>query len=116
MREILKIREIGDPILATVCEEVDLKKIGDKEFLDFIKNLKATLINSGALGLAAPQVGKGIRVIAVRVHMTDKNKMAYEDMREIPLTVMINPKLKVIGNAKTNLEYEACASVPAITR
>jgi peptide deformylase len=36
-------------------------------------------------------------------------------MEEIPLTVMINPKLKIISNEDTDVQYEACASVPQIT-
>lgn len=36
-------------------------------------------------------------------------------MEEIPLTVMINPRLKIINGADTDLQYEACASVPEIT-
>lgn len=36
-------------------------------------------------------------------------------MEEIPLTVMINPRLKVINGVDTDLQYEACASVPEIS-
>ncbi len=78
-------------------------------------DLKTTLVNQGIFGLAAPQVGVDLRVIAIRVQLNEKNKNSYKDMKEIPLTVMINPKLKVIENVETDLQYEACASVPEIT-
>lgn len=60
-------------------------------------------------------MGSDLRVIAIRVKLNKENKNSYKDMREIPLTVMINPRLKVIGNAETDLQYEACASVPEIS-
>ncbi len=35
-------------------------------------------------------------------------------MEEIPLTIMINPKVKRIDGVGTSIEYEACASVPEV--
>lgn len=69
----------------------------------------------GIFGLAAPQLGVDLRVIAIRVKLTAENQKSYKNMEEIPLTVMINPKIKIISNVDTDVQYEACASVPEIT-
>lgn len=69
----------------------------------------------GIFGLAAPQLGVDLRVIAIRVKLTVDNQKSYKNMEEIPLTVMINPKIKIISNVDTDVQYEACASVPEIT-
>ena len=37
MGKVLKVREVGDPILNKKCDEVDIKNIND-EILDIIKN------------------------------------------------------------------------------
>ena len=42
MGKVLKIREVGDPILNIKCEEVNINNI-DKEILDMIEDLKETL-------------------------------------------------------------------------
>ena len=42
MGKVLKVREVGEPILNKKCDEVDIKKIND-EILDIIEDLKSTL-------------------------------------------------------------------------
>lgn len=42
MGRVLKVREIGDPILSTKCREVDIKNI-NQEILKEIEDLKETL-------------------------------------------------------------------------
>ena len=46
MRRILKVREIGDPILSTKCKNVDVNNI-DNEILDEIEDMKETLNFTG---------------------------------------------------------------------
>jgi len=56
-----------------------------------------------------------LRIIAIKVKLNENGNNSYKDMEEILLTVMINPRLKIINGADTDLQYEACASVPEIT-
>ncbi len=57
MGKVLKVREVGDPILTTKCQEVDIKNI-NKEILEEIDDLKETLNFTDGFGIAAPQAGK----------------------------------------------------------
>lgn len=56
MGKILKIREVGDPVLNLVCQKVDVQNINN-ETLEDIEDLKETLKFTGGFGIAGPQVG-----------------------------------------------------------
>jgi len=109
MGKVLKIREVGDPILNIKCEDVNINNI-DKEILDMIEDLKETLNFSSGFGIAAPQVGINKRIAIIQV---DKEKCSYKDCEDVPLTIMINPTWKNLSNDK-DVQFEACLSVPQI--
>lgn len=79
-----------------------------------LDDLKTTLKESKGYGLAAPQVGVGLRVIAVEVNTINNKETSYKDMSDVPFTIMINPRTKVIQGAKVESEYEGCLSIPEI--
>ena len=57
------IRLFGDPVLRTKADPVvDF----DKELRTLVRDLTETLLDEGGAGLAAPQIGVGLRVFAVR--------------------------------------------------
>lgn len=107
--KVLKIREIGDPILQVKCEEVDIKNIND-EILQEIEDMKETLNFSSGFGIAAPQIGINKRIAIIQV---DAEKCPYKNAENIPTTVMINPTWKKLSD-NTDIEYEGCLSVPSI--
>ncbi|ADD42254.1 peptide deformylase [Stackebrandtia nassauensis] len=61
---IVPIRLFGDPVLRTPADEV---KTFDKEFRKLVRNLTDTMLDEGGAGLAAPQLGVGLRVFAFDV-------------------------------------------------
>ncbi len=109
MGRVLKVREIGDPILSTKCREVDIKNI-NQEILKEIEDLKETLNYTEGFGIAAPQAGIDRRIVIIQV---DKEKCTYKDCEEIPTTVMINPTWRNISE-EIESEFEGCLSVPSI--
>ena len=109
MGKILKIKEVGDPILEKECDEVDIKNI-NKDILDIIEDLKATLEFGTGLGIVAPQIGVNKRIIVVGAKKED---IKYNDAEEIPITTMINPTWKNLSE-DTDVQYEGCMSVPTI--
>ena len=61
------IRLFGDPVLRTKADAVvDF----DKELRKLVKDLTETLLDEGGAGLAAPQIGVGLRVFAFDVDDT----------------------------------------------
>ena len=91
MGKVLKIREVGDPVLEKECDKVDI-----------IEDLKSTLEFGTGLGIAAPQIGINKRIIVVGAK---KENIKYHDAEEIPVTAMINPTWRKISN-ETDIQYE----------
>ena len=109
MARVLRIREIGDPILSMKCKEVDIKNI-NQEILEEIEDLKETLNFTEGFGIAAPQVGIDKRIVIVQV---DKEKCTYKNCEKVPTTVMINPTWRKLLE-ETESEFEGCLSVPSV--
>lgn len=96
---------VNNPILRARSQEVD--KI-DKSLAEFFPVLKKMMRTHDGVGLAAPQIGKNIRVIATTQWQKkgDKKKFVWE-------IIMINPKLLQVSK-ETFLAEEACLSVPDV--
>lgn len=109
MGKVLKVREVGDPILFTKCKEVDIKNI-NQEILEEIEDLKETLNFTEGFGIAATQAGINRRIVVIQVN---KEKCTYKDCEDIPTTVMLNPTWKKLSE-ETEIEFEGCLSVPSI--
>lgn len=109
MGKVLKVREVGDPILSKKCKKVDIKNI-NQEILEEIEDLKETLNFTEGFGIAASQAGINRRIVIIKV---DKEKCTYKDCEDIPITVMLNPTWKKLSE-ETEIEYEGCLSVPNI--
>lgn len=110
MGKIIKVREVGAPVLNRISEEVDITNIND-DVIDIIEDLKATLEDGVGVGIAAPQIGINKRIIVVGAK---KENVRYNDAEDIPLTAMINPKWEKISD-ETDIQFEACLSVPSIS-
>lgn len=93
MGKVLKIREVGDPILNKTSDEVDIENINE-EVIDIIEDLKSTLEFGTGLGIAAPQIGINKQIIIVG---TKKENIKYNNAEEIPVTAMINPTWREIS-------------------
>ena len=64
MGKILKIREIGDPVLSKKSSEIDVRNI-NSEVIDIIEDLKATLEFGTGLGIEDPQIGINKIIIVI---------------------------------------------------
>ena len=81
---IKDIRLFGDPVLRTpAAEVVDF----DKELRQLVKDLTDTMIDAPGAGLAAPQIGVGLRVFTYYVddqlgHLINPNLDLSEEMQD----------------------------------
>ena len=94
---LLKVREIGDPVLRSKAKEIDEV---NKKTNDLIDNMFETMYEEDGVGLAAPQVGMLKRIAVV-------------DIREGNKVVLINPKI-IEEEGKAIME-EGCLSIPGET-
>lgn len=103
----LPIYLYGAEVLREPSKEAD---INDREMLKtLVSDMKETLKSADGCGLAAPQVGVGLRVLIVDgTGMTD----IYDYLKDFRRT-MINPVL--LEESGTMAEYsEGCLSVPGV--
>lgn len=93
---IRPIRLFGDPVLRTAAEPVtDF----DKQLRNLVKDLTETLRDAQGAGLAAPQIGVGLRVFAYAVG----DERGY----------LVNPELSFADEEELDGE-EGCLSFPGI--
>jgi peptide deformylase len=92
---IKDIRLFGDPVLRTpAAEVVDF----DKELRQLVKDLTDTMLEAPGAGLAAPQIGVGLRVFTYYVD----NQLGH----------LINPSLDLSSEMQDG--EEGCLSFPGI--
>ena len=106
---ILKIAKMGAPILGEIAEEV--LDPTSQETASVVSNMLETLIDSGGLGLAAPQVYISKRIIILFRLSSREEELNYDDATN--LLIMINPVIEPVSN-KMEVDWEACLSVPGM--
>lgn len=96
---ILKIITQPNPILRKKSVDVNLKEIISREFRRLLSSMLKTMVETDGVGLAAPQIGKNIRLIAI-----NSKDGAF---------CLINPKI-IKKSWATELDQEGCLSIPGI--
>ena len=104
---IKEIALIGEPILRQQTRDLTLEEIKSDKTQNFIDDLIETMRAENGAGLAANQVFSSLRICVIEVH----NNPRYPYKPNIPLTVLINPKIEPIGRDVFE-NYEGCLSVP----
>ena len=77
---ILPIVAYGDPVLRKMGKEID-KEYPELDTL--IANMKETMYNAHGVGLAAPQVGKAIRLFMVDTSPFAEDEELEEEERKV---------------------------------
>ncbi|PKM91661.1 peptide deformylase [Candidatus Falkowbacteria bacterium HGW-Falkowbacteria-1] len=96
MAELLEIIKHPNKILRIKSKEIDLEMTNNQSFIELAKNMEKTMLEKDGAGLAAPQVGKNIRLIV----LSHKKKNI----------IMINPFISKKSWAK-EIDLEGCLSV-----
>jgi len=112
--ELLPIVTYPDPVLSTVAKPVTEF---NQELELLVKNMLYTMYHAPGIGLAAPQIGKSIRLFVMDVdydreevtNAAGKTEMRYTNFNPL---VLINPVIK--GSGDKILYEEGCLSVPGV--
>src|ERR1700730_12045808 len=104
IRDVLKM---GDPRLLAVSEPVG--EFGTPELEMMITDMKDTMRHLNAAGLAAPQIGVGLRVVIFGFEENPR----YPEADPVPFTVLINPQLTPLGEEQEE-GWAGCLSVPGM--
>ncbi len=98
---------MGDPRLLEKSSPIE--RFGTPELGMLLADLRETMAHLNGAGLAAPQIGVGLRVVIFGV----KSNPRYPHVEEVPDTVLINPVLEPLG-AEQEEDWEGCLSVPGM--
>ena len=104
---IRQVLRMGDPRLLEQAQPVE--RFGTAELAALLGDMRDTMAHLNGAGLAAPQIGVGLRVVIFGVQSNPR----YPDAEEVPDTVLINPALQPLG-AETEEDWEGCLSVPGM--
>lgn len=102
-----KIAQVGHPVLRQRAREVTREELGSAVMQQFVDDLVDTMHDANGAGLAAIQVYEPIRIVAMEVG--DNPRYPYKP--KLPLTILVNPVLTVVGDEVFD-NYEGCLSVP----
>lgn len=98
---------MGDPRLLETARPV--AKFGTAELHELIRDMFDTMTEAGGVGLAAPQIGVGLRVVIFGFEQSER----YPDAEAVPRTILINPLITPLTDAE-ELGFEGCLSVPGL--
>jgi peptide deformylase len=104
IREVLKM---GDPRLLAVAEPVH--EFGTPALENLLADMRDTMQDLNGAGLAAPQIGVGLRVVIFGMDYNPR----YPEAAPVPYTVLINPQLTPLGDEMED-GWEGCLSVPGM--
>jgi len=103
---ILKVAQLGHPILREISKPVPEKKITSPDLQGFIDDLIETMREYDGVGLAAPQVHVGLQIAVMEINDNSR----YPDEENVPVTVFINPVITPLTE-ETMSVWEGCLSV-----
>ena len=104
---ILPIYIYGQPVLRKVAQDITPDYEGLQEL---IQNMYETLEASEGIGLAAPQIGRDIRVVVIDLDVLAEEYPEYKDFRK----AYINPHIAEYDDSEMESMEEGCLSLPGI--
>ena len=104
VREVLRM---GHPLLREITAPV--QRFDTVELHQLVADMDDTMRALNGAGLAAPQIGVGLRVVIFEVATNPR----YPDVEPVPYTVLVNPVLTPLGEEMEE-GWEGCLSVPGL--
>ncbi|HMV53029.1 MAG TPA: peptide deformylase [Rhodocyclaceae bacterium] len=104
IREVLRM---GDRRLLQPAQPVT--DFGTRELAALLVDMRDTMAHLNGAGLAAPQIGVGLRVVIFGLQANPR----YPEAEPVPDTVLINPALEPLSGEMED-GWEGCLSVPGM--
>ncbi|WP_030851089.1 peptide deformylase [Streptomyces sp. NRRL S-475] len=107
----LTIVAAGDPVLRQGTERYD-GQLGPALLARFVEALRVTMRAAPGVGLAAPQVGVGLRIAVIEdpAPVPEEVRLARGRVPQ-PFRVLVNPAYEPVGDPRAAF-FEGCLSVP----
>jgi len=104
---VMPIRRMGDPVLLARATPLAMPFPADLAML--VTDMIETMIDAGGVGLAAPQIGRSIRLFVYRLPQA----RAEPGAAEIAPRALVNPVLTPLSEEITE-DVEGCLSLPEL--
>ena len=104
IRDVLRM---GDPRLLARAREVE--RVDTPELRALLDDMRDTMRAESGAGLAAPQIGVGLRVVIFGLERNPR----YPDAEPVPYTEIVNPVLTPLSDELED-GWEGCLSVPGL--
>ena len=101
------ILRLGHPYLRQVAAPVT--EFSTPRLHELVQDMLDTMRANNGAGLAAIQIGVLLRVVVFELERNPR----YPDAESVPLTVLVNPTIEVLGEER-DLGWEGCLSVPGM--
>lgn len=105
---ILPIYTYGQPVLRKVAQDIPADY---PDLQELISNMFETLAASEGVGLAAPQIGKSIRVVVIDLDVLKDDLPEYAGFRHAYINAHI---LEADDKSKKETMEEGCLSIPGL--
>ena len=114
-KKVLPIVQLGDPVLRRPARDVTKAELADPKMKELLAAMKETMRRAPGVGLAAPQVGLGLRLAVIEdVPAADddltREERAAREREAVPFHVLVNPVLTVEDDAPVR-HFEGCLSL-----
>ena len=101
----------GDPVLRRAAVPYD-GELPDALLADLLAAMRVTMREAPGVGLAAPQIGLGVRIAVIEdPSLLPTETSAVRDRRPVPFRAIVNPRYEAVGELAAEF-YEGCLSVP----
>ena len=107
MARILEIAEMGREVLRRRAAEAELP--ASAELRELAEDMALTMEEADGVGIAAPQVFRGVRAMIV----APRANARYPDAEETPPFAAFNPEI-VEASAEMVKDWEGCLSIPGL--
>ena len=98
---------MGDPRLLEKSRPVEA--FGTPDLRALIGDMQDTMRAASGAGLAAPQIGVGLRVVIFGFESNPR----YPQVEAVPFTILVNPVLTPLSD-ELEEDWEGCLSVPGL--
>jgi peptide deformylase len=104
---VLPVLRMGDPILNMRASEIE--DFNSIELHQLIADMLETMAAEDGAGLAAPQIGKSLRLVVFGF----EDNPRYPEADSVPRTILLNPVITPLDESVEE-GWEGCLSVPGM--
>jgi peptide deformylase len=115
---LLKICEVGNPVLRKVAQPLTSEEIQGDAMQNLVGHMRETMRDGPGVGLAAPQIGESLRIVVIEdraSYQQGLSKAHLSETQRVPVDfhVIINPVIELLSPSDISF-YEGCLSIPRL--